>query len=257
MRFIPQLMAEGNVLPEAWEKSLLLLSEQGIRSRKESYTKKSGVDDILEASMKMVVNEPLKEPRLHVGCEGLMSLAEYVDEVLQGTKDAWIGHGWDYTYHQRLFAYEQAGKITDQINRIVSKLKQASFSNRAQAATWMPWVDYDVGGPPCLQRVWCKIVDNEWLEMHTSWRSRDAYNAAFMNMYAMTLLQKTIADKINVKVGRYVDDSDSYHVYDKNFKSLEQFRSAVEASRKSGRASWMPSSSLKVFSKRGEIPVPR
>jgi thymidylate synthase len=100
-------------------------------------------------------------------------------------------------------------------------------------------------------------VDDEWLEMHTSWRSRDAYNAAFMNMYVMTLLQKTIAERINVKVGRYVDDSDSYHVYDKNFKSLEKFSSAVEASRKSGRASWMPSSSLKIFSKRGEIPVPR
>ena len=111
----------------------------------------------------------------------------------------------------------------------------------------MPWRDYEVAGPPCLQRIWCKIVDDEWLEMHTSWRSRDAYNAAFMNMYALTLLQRMIADKIGVKVGRYVDDSDSYHVYDRNFKSLERFASAVEASKKSGRPSWMPSDSLKIF----------
>jgi thymidylate synthase len=250
MKAIPQLIVEGDVLPESWEKSLLLLRERGIKSRKESYTNKSGVDEILETSMKIIVNEPLKEPRVHVGCEGLMSLTGYVDEVLDGIKDSWIGRGWDYTYHQRLFEYDQAGQKTDQISQIIQKLKPTSFSNRAQAVTWMPWRDYDVAGPPCLQRIWCKIVDDEYLEMHTSWRSRDAYNAAFMNMYALTLLQKMIADKIGVKVGRYVDDSDSYHVYDRNFKSLERFASAVEASKKSGRPSWMPSDSLKIFPKK-------
>jgi thymidylate synthase len=250
MKAIPQLIVEGDVLPESWEKSLLLLRERGIKSRKESYTNKSGVDEILETSMKIIVNEPLKEPRIHVGCEGLMSLTSYVDEVLDGIKDSWIGRGWDYTYHQRLFEYEQAGQKTDQISQIIQKLKPTSFSNRAQAVTWMPWRDYDVAGPPCLQRIWCKIVDDECLEMHTSWRSRDAYNAAFMNMYALTLLQRMIADKIGVKVGRYVDDSDSYHVYDRNFKSLERFASAVEASKKSGRPSWMPSESLKIFPKK-------
>ncbi len=250
MKAIPQLIVEGDVLPESWEKSLLLLCERGIKSRKESYTNKSGVDEILEASMKIIVNEPLNEPRIHVGCEGLMSLTGYVDEVLDGIKDSWIGRGWDYTYHQRLFEYEQAGQKTDQISQIIKKLKPTSFSNRAQAVTWMPWRDYEVAGPPCLQRIWCKIVDDEWLEMHTSWRSRDAYNAAFMNMYALTLLQRMIADKIGVRVGRYVDDSDSYHVYDRNFKSLERFSSAVEASKKSGRPSWMPSDSLKIFSKK-------
>ena len=255
MKVIPQLTAEGDILPESWEKSLLLLREHGIKSRKESYTSKSGVDEILEASMKIIVNEPIREPRIHVGCEGLMSLADYVDEVLQGTKDAWIGRGWDYTYHQRLFEYEHAGQRTDQISLMIEKLRSISFSNRAQATTWIPWKDYEVAGPPCLQRIWCKIVDDEWLEMHTSWRSRDAYNAAFMNMYAMTMLQKMIADKIGVKVGRYVDDSDSYHVYDRNFKSLEQFTSVVEASKKRGRLSWIDSGSLKIFPKRGRSPI--
>ena len=200
--------------------------------------------------MKIIVNEPLKEPRIHVGCEGLMSLADYVDEVLQGTKDDWIGRGWDYTYHQRLFGYEQAGERIDQVSRIAEKLKAISFSNRAQATTWMPWKDYAVAGPPCLQRIWCKVIDDGWLEMHTSWRSRDAYNAAFMNMYAMVELQKMIAERLGVKVGRYVDDSDSYHVYDRNFKNLEQFISAVEASKKTEKTTWLPSSSLRIFSKK-------
>jgi thymidylate synthase len=251
MECIPQLIVEGDLLPEAWEKSLLLLREKGRRSRKESYTKPSGVDEILEASMKIIVNQPLREPMIHMGCEGLMSLDDYVDEVLHGTKDDRIGHGWDYTYHERLFHYEKDGSVTDQIGSIVEKLRKASFTNRAQAVIWMPWRDPTISAPPCLQRVWCKIVCDEWLEMHTSWRSRDAYNAAFMNMYALIRLQEAIAERIGVKVGRYVDDSDSYHVYDRNFESLNNFVARVEAARRTGRTIWIPSDTLKNFHRNG------
>jgi thymidylate synthase len=69
-------------------------------------------------------------------------------------------------------------------------------------------------------------------------------------MYALIQLQKMIAENIGVKVGRYVDDSDSYHVYDRNFKNLEHFVSAVESSKKAGKQTWMPSSSLSIFSKK-------
>jgi len=250
VQFLPQLVAEGEVLPEAWEKSLLLLSENGVKSKKESYTNVSGVDEILECSMKMIVNHPLQEPTIHRGCDGLMELEEYVDEVLKGTKDSYIGAYWDYTYHQRLFGYESSPmEKTDQVASIVRKLSEISFSNRAQAITWIPSKDSLAGSPPCLQRVWCKVVDGKFLEMHTSWRSRDAFNAAFMNMYALTRLQEVIADRLAVKVGRYVDDSDSYHVYDRNFKQLERFVATVKSSRTSGRSAWADSSVLKVFKK--------
>ncbi len=248
VQFLPQLVAEGEVLPEAWEKSLLLLSENGVKSKKESYTNVSGVDEILECSMKMVVRHPLQEPMIHRGCDGLMELEEYVDEVLKGTKDSYIGTYWDYTYHQRLFNYQSVpAERVDQVDSITRKLSKTSFSNRAQAITWIPAKDNLTGSPPCLQRVWCKIVDGEFLEMHTSWRSRDAFNAAFMNMYALIRLQGAIADRLGVKVGQYVDDSDSYHVYDRNFKQLERFVATVEASRTTGRSPWAESSILKMF----------
>ena len=57
------------------------------------------------------------------------------------------------------------------------------------------------------------------LEMNTNWRSRDALKAAFMNMFAVTELQKRIAQQITeisgrrVEPGRYVDISDSFHIY--------------------------------------------
>ena len=245
---LPQLVAEGEILPEAWEKSLLLLNEKAVQSKKESYTNISGVDEILECSMKIVVRDPLKEPMIHRGCDGLMELRGYIDEVLKGTKDWRIGEYWDYTYHQRLFEYAlPSDKKMDQIAFMIEKISKTSFSNRAQAITWMPHIDSQTGSPPCLQRVWCKIIDDEFLEMHTSWRSRDAFNAAFMNMYALVHLQKSIAEKLGVKVGQYVDDSDSYHVYDRNFKQLKKFVKTVDASKKTGRSPWAPSSILDVL----------
>ena len=63
--------------------------------------------------------------------------------------------------------------------------------------------------------------------MNTHWRSRDAYRAAFMNLFGITELQKHIAEEISrkigkkVNVGRYVDISDSYHIYGESFDDFK------------------------------------
>ena len=64
--------------------------------------------------------------------------------------------------------------------------------------------------------------------MNSHWRSRDAYKAAFMNMYALTDLQRWLAEEIGkrmgepVSVGRYVDISDSYHIYGAYFQEFNE-----------------------------------
>jgi len=74
------------------------------------------------------------------------------------------------------------------------------------------------------------------LNMNTHWRSRDLYKAWFMNVYALTNLQKTIAEEISrktgkkVSVGRYVDISDSLHIYGSYFKDA---KTEVEKMKKS------------------------
>jgi thymidylate synthase len=74
------------------------------------------------------------------------------------------------------------------------------------------------------------------LNMNTHWRSRDLYKAWFMNVYAFTDLQRIIADRISgkinqpVAVGRYVDISDSLHIYGSYFSDAA---GEVEKMRKS------------------------
>jgi thymidylate synthase len=193
----------------------------------------------------ITVNEPFSEPRIHKNFPGgPEELESYRQEVVNGIHDHWIDPAagkWTYTYHERLFSYcpvediRNAGsprpfRKVNQIQYIIDYLSQAGHSRRAQAITWMPTADPVTDDPPCLQRLWCRLLANEEghlsLNMNTHWRSRDLYKAWFMNVYALTDLQKAIAEAIAektgvpVKVGRYVDISDSLHIYGSYFDEV-------------------------------------
>ena len=235
---IPVLLVEGKTLPQAWEKSLCEVWEKGL-SIQTQYDRNIDPPS-RDATMIMVVASPMSEPRIHRALPtGLDELEVYRQEVVLGIHNHWIGsHGWSYSYHDRLFNYragdEKTGHI-DQINAVVENLADCFFTRRAQAITWDPGLDAKHHEPPCLQRLWFRVLEDPseglLLNMNTHWRSRDAFKAAFMNIFALTDLQKTIADMLSektgktVNVGRYVDITDSYHIYGSYF---EQFKGFLE-----------------------------
>ncbi len=237
---IPTLYVHGRTLPEAWEKAVLACWENGAAIQTEY--DRPGDPPSKDCTMMWVTEDPFLEPRLHRAFPGgLEDLEVYRQEVVEGVHDHWIAPEegkWTYTYHKRLFAYEIEGEAIDQINYIVQKLSQAGHSRRAQAITWNPKLDPPTYDPPCLQRVWCRLMPGEnaglVLNMNTHWRSRDAYKAAYMNVFALTDLQRLIAEKIaartgrSVRVGRYADLVDSFHIYGSYFEEFKGFLSLVE-----------------------------
>jgi thymidylate synthase len=172
---------------------------------------------------------------------GLEDLQEYVLEVLDGIKDHLVRRSaddtddtrWEYTYHQRLFSYAVPGqeRLFDQIELVAQKLAATPHTRRAQAITWNPKLDPPTDDPPCLQRIWGRLVEDEngglTFNMNTHWRSRDLFKAWFENVIALTTLMRKIAAAISerasrpVAVGRYVDVSDSLHIYGSYFRELE------------------------------------
>jgi len=83
------------------------------------------------------------------------------------------------------------------------------------------------------------VLPNEagdWiLNTNVRFRSNDAYKAAFMNMFALIQLQQRIAGRISdladrpVKLGRYVHQADSYHIYGSYFDEFQaRFLKALE-----------------------------
>jgi thymidylate synthase len=218
-------------LPEAWEKSLVALSEAGVVIDTE-YGEKS-----VDAPAVIVVEEPFAEPRVHlkgIVAGSLKGLLEYVDDVVKGVHD-YLVEKFGYTYHERLFSYRLPnGVVVNQIEKVIEKLRKAPYTRRAQAITWQPWKDLETEHPPCLQRMWFRVVNNK-LVMHVHMRSNDALKAAYMNMYAFTELQKHVAQELGVEVGRYMHIADSYHVYERDWKwfkvFVEQIRSGESKKR--------------------------
>ncbi|MDD5230687.1 MAG: thymidylate synthase [Candidatus Marinimicrobia bacterium] len=237
---IPVLMVTGKSLAEAWENSLIELYRHGCDIKTE-YDKPDDPPS-KDSTMTIVVQEPLAEPMIHRDFPGgLEDLQEYVLEVLEGIKDHCVRQAgdptdsrWEYTYHQRLFKYQlpDSEKVYDQIAIIAEKLAKVPHTRRAQAITWKVWEDNDCYDPACLQSIWCRLLKGDdrtyILNTNIRFRSNDAYKAAFMNMFALTQLQVEIAARITrlsgheIRLGRYVHQSDSYHIYGSYF---EEFRS--------------------------------
>ena len=245
---IPVLMVEGQSLAEAWEKSLVAVYRNGCDVRTE-YDKPDDPPS-KDCSMTIVVRDPLAEPMIHKDFPGgLEDLQEYVMEVLDGIKDHCVRRSaddpddtrWEYTYHQRLFGYSVPGldQTYDQIELIAGRLARTPHTRRAQAITWKVWEDNFCYDPACMQSVWCRLLpgeDDSWvLNTNVRFRSNDAYKAAFMNMFALVQLQVRIAGRITalsgrqVKLGRYVHQADSYHIYGAYFEEFEKrFLRALE-----------------------------
>ena len=241
---IPVISITADCLPQAWEKAVLAVWDKGFEVRTQ-YDKPQDPPS-KDATVTITVTDPFREPRIHKNFPGgPEELESYRQEVVNGIHDHWIDPAagkWTYTYHERLFSYcpvEDIRKVdspkpfkkVNQIQYIIDYLSQSGHSRRAQAITWMPTADPVTDDPPCLQRIWCRLLANEAgelsLNMNTHWRSRDLYKAWFMNVYALTDLQKKIAEEIakkigeQVKVGRYVDISDSLHIYGSYFDEVE------------------------------------
>ncbi|MGD0127544.1 MAG: thymidylate synthase [Terriglobia bacterium] len=252
MNGIPVLHVEADCIARAWEESLELLYKCGC-DIKTQYDKPDDPPS-KDATMIITIHEPLKEPMIHKDFPGgPEDLQEYVMEVSEGIKDHLVRDTrdpgdtrWEYTYHQRLFAYQVPTLLPfDQIETLCQKLAKAPYTRRAQAVTWKVWEDNDCYDPACMQSVWCRIVEDSGSQgveeaasadhnsptprlcMNVRFRSNDAYKAAFMNIFALVQLQQKIARRVSellgrpVALGRYCHMADSYHLYGSYLREFE------------------------------------
>jgi thymidylate synthase len=244
---IPVLVVSGRCLAEAYEKALVALFRQGMRVK--TQYDKPGDPLSIDATMNITVEEPWTDPMIHKAFPGgIEDLREYVME-LAGAKDGWVkcmddpaDTRWEYTYHQRLADWgtwkqkgpQAAGKPgtgVDQVAKVVDKLARQPFTRQAQMITWMPTIDLDAYDPPCLQSLWYRLLDDGdllYLNCNVRFRSNDAWNASFMNMFGFIHFNRgLVADRLQERTGRRVElgrlnwQADSYHLYGKDQKDFQ------------------------------------
>ncbi len=224
---IPVINISANTIPEAWEKAVIAVWENGLKIK--TQYDKPGDPPSCDATVIITVENPFEEPRIHraIPC-GLDFIEIYVNEVINGVHDHYINPEegkWQYTYSERIFKYSVPGvRVIDQVEEVIKILKDCPYSRRAQIVLWKVWDDLGlkVKDPACLQRLFFRICDGK-LNLNVHIRSNDAFKASFLNMIAFTELQKMIADRLEVEVGKYVHIADSFHIYGSYFKEFDNF----------------------------------
>ena len=207
-----EYLAKGNTLPEAYHESLRILHKFGEVTPCPDYNTTQK-----ELSMTLCVEEPLREPlisKLFIG--GYKELEQYRQEMLDGILDFEIEKGnWAYTYHSRM---------AEQIPFILRELQRNPDSRRAviDVRDWKHDSAEGNENPACLQHLQFFIRDGK-LHLKVLFRSNDACKAAFMNAFALIMLQNRIADELGVDLGTYTHRANSYHCYERDFPLLEGY----------------------------------
>lgn len=195
----------------------------------------------------------------HIGDRVLRGAIQsgYIEDILQGTSDYQIEkEEGAYTYHDRIFRYSPYAREdvkhvryaqligndiprVDQLELAIKELEREWYSRRSNIVTWRPLADPFRGDPPCLQRIYFRvkgIKPNARLIMQTCWRSRDLFKAWQSNVNVMIRLQKMVAERLNMEVGKYVEFCNSLHIYGQDYLDVQDLfeRIRIEQSREAG-----------------------
>ena len=227
MSGIPVLHVEADCIARAWEESLVLLYNCGC-DLKTQYDKPDDPPS-KDATMLITITDPLKEPMIHKDFPGgPEELQEYVMEVCEGIKDHLVRDTrdpgdtrWEYTYHQRLFAYQVPTlPAIDQIETLCRKLAKTPYTRRAQAVTWMVWEDNDCYDPACMQSIWCRIVEES--------RSREVEESRSQGVESSRTreVEAPNADLPDPSTSRLLDSSTPQLCMNVRFRSNDAYKAA-------------------------------
>ena len=210
-----ELFVTGDTLPSAYHAALAALHENHIEMPCPDYNTRQK-----EASLTFVVAEPMAEPmisRLFIGDP--RSLEQYRQEILDGILDFEVERGnWEYTYH---------GRMENQIPWVIEELRRNPDSRRAVIAIRNE-SDLTSDSPACLQLLQYFIRGNA-LHCKAVFRSNDAAKAAFMNAFALIMLQARIAEALNIPVGTYTHRANSFHVYERDYDMFDGYMRRINS----------------------------
>lgn len=184
------LMTQGRIIPAAHDRSIL--------TRDDFVTIELGklaVNDMLDS--KLTEQAPMTD--------GLQS---YINQYVEGSEESVIAIlEQPYTYF---------GRTIDQIRKIQELcLMEQEFNRRITIKTWKAEEDLGAPNPPCLQDITLKRLDNDEVEIYTSWRSHDCYGAWLWNNIAICqYINRELIVPYDLTISKFIETNISLHVYE-------------------------------------------
>lgn len=118
----------------------------------------------------------------------------------------------------KLFPHTKAA----QLDVIFEKLSKSPWNRHGYASIWVPDLDTVSPYPSCIIGVYFFIRDDK-LNMTSILRSNDAWGQALNDMYELVMIQKRMAERLQIKVGKYSHFAMSYHLYTKDRMEAAMF----------------------------------
>lgn len=154
------------------------------------------------------VNYPHFAPSLKTQCD------EYIESFL--SED--LKNDSSYSYAQRMRSHFGI----DQIKKAIEGLTASPTARGIVINLWDSSADIISKEPPCLNHIWLRNSGGK-LFMSATFRSHDMYAAWYSNVLALRALQHHVASKVSPRldVGELTVISDSAHIYDHNYNTVE------------------------------------
>ena len=195
-------------IPDAWFQLLWDLKAKGRKFVVEqgSYVGETRLQyDFVVINIKQCYREPWAEmiPKMPTHCSApAPAETEYLHQYMLYLLTPAIRPGETYTYGQRISPY---------IDNVIRILKKTPNTNQACLAVAKP-EDILISDPPCLREVSYQ-VDDGVLNQFINFRSWDLWGGLSVNLAALSILHKLIADSSGLKIGETVATSKGLHVY--------------------------------------------
>ncbi|MEM7821500.1 MAG: thymidylate synthase [Candidatus Aenigmatarchaeota archaeon] len=247
------ILIQAETLGEAWEKTVKEVMKNGF----ERFIKAPDYSCYQKDMPVFIsVKTPLKEPRIHPKAPVQKGQAEeYSKNVIFGMEDKEKENAFDYTYFGRFRCYpdcdvranwpnvtkeEEVGNIAeklsggkciarviDQVQLAIDTLKKDPSRRSVVLISWIPSRDSIKFGPkrektssPCIVYIHPQIIEGK-LHLFVVMKTNDLFNAFPLNAFALTELQKHMAEKIGVGVGSYNHFAVSMNIYEDVYEQIK------------------------------------
>lgn len=247
------LVVEANSIGEAWEKSVRAMMTQGYARFVKAPEYQTWT---MDNPMFIRVKDAMAEPRISPKAPLTPDMArEYAENMINGMGKE-KENSFDYTYYSRLRHYpdcivragipamaskeeEEAyvkkvcgGKCVvqriDQVEKAIEIFRKDPSRRTVVMHTWIPLRDLAKFTPqrkdtssPCVVLIHPQLVEGK-LNFNVVMKTNDLYSAWMGNAYALTELQKYMADRLGAKVGHYTHFSVAMQVYSEVFEAARE-----------------------------------
>lgn len=201
---------EGKNILSVWEESLKKVMDSNLdvpTQRRDGFTRE-------RLNLQLLISSPLDD----------------LDEVARLDKKRGIDYNtflheiyWNHIIEDKLTRFTSEKGEIDQLEKICNRL-QVHYNRQAYATIWSPVEDAEGSHPVCILGVYF-YIRQECLNMVAVLRSNDAWGQALNDIYHLVEIQKKVAAKIDREVGTYTHYVMSYHIYDEDFKNVQEYLS--------------------------------